>query len=196
MKRGNLIVISAASGTGKGTICQKLFEKKDNVIFSVSMTTRKPRPGEKHGKDYYFVSKEEFEGTIADSGFLEYAKVFNNFYGTPKGAVTENLKAGKHVLLEIDVQGAMAVKNACNEAILIFILPPSMEELKNRIINRGTETEESLKLRLGEAKNEIRQACNYDYIVINDDIDKAVDDVLAILHSRELEAKNFNTDFE
>ena len=95
MKRGNLIVISAASGTGKGTICQKLFEKKDNVIFSVSMTTRKPRPGEKHGKDYYFVSKEEFEGTIADSGFLEYAKVFNNFYGTPKGAVTENLKAGK-----------------------------------------------------------------------------------------------------
>ena len=196
MKRGNLIVISAASGTGKGTICQKLFEKKDNVIFSVSMTTRKPRPGEKHRKDYYFVSKEEFEGTIADSGFLEYAKVFNNFYGTPKGAVTENLKAGKHVLLEIDVQGAMAVKNACNEAILIFILPPSMEELKNRIINRGTETEESLKLRLGEAKNEIRQACNYDYIVINDDIDKAVDDVLAILHSKELEAKNFNTDFE
>ena len=147
------------------------------MISSVSMTTREPREGEVEGVNYFFVSKEEFENKIENNGLLEYARVFENYYGTPRKFVMDTLEKGNDVLLEIDVQGAMQVKEKYQDAIMVFIMPPSMEELKKRIVGRGTETEESIKRRLGEALNEIHMADKYDYMVVNDDIKKAVSDV-------------------
>ena len=139
MCRGKLLVISGPSGAGKGTVCKRLLEDLDNLRFSVSMTTRSPRKGEVEGKNYYFVSREEFEKGIKSDSFLEYAMVFDNYYGTPKEMVMEALNDGIDVVLEIDTQGALQVKERFEEAILIFILPPSMKELRNRIVNRATE---------------------------------------------------------
>lgn len=181
MQTGRLLVISGPSGAGKGTICQSLFKRTDNIVFSVSMTTRAPRDGEVHGKNYYFVSKEDFEKKIAEGGFLEYAKVFENYYGTPKQAVIDKLNEGKDVILEIDIQGAMQIKEAYPQAVFIFILPPSMQELRKRITGRGTETEESLNLRLGEALNEISYVEKYDYAVVNGELGEAVDKVESII---------------
>lgn len=177
MSIGKLFVMSGPSGTGKGTICKQLFKDRPNMISSVSMTTREPREGEVEGVNYFFVSKEEFENKIENNGLLEYARVFENYYGTPRKFVMDTLEKGNDVLLEIDVQGAMQVKEKYQDAIMVFIMPPSMEELKKRIVGRGTETEESIKRRLGEALNEIHMADKYDYMVVNDDIKKAVSDV-------------------
>ena len=186
MTTGKLLVISGPSGTGKGTICKKLFEDFENIVFSVSMTTRNPREGEIHGQSYYFTEKSNFEKMISEDGFLEYAKVFDNYYGTPKKPVIDQLSKGNDVLLEIDVQGAMQVRDAYPEAVLIFILPTSLKELKNRIINRGSESEESLNKRLGEAMHEITYADKYDYAVINDDLDEAVKQVESIIVAEHL----------
>ena len=142
-KQGLLIVISGPSGAGKGTICKELL-KDSNFFLSVSITTRQPRQGEVNGESYYFYSKEEFKRKIEEKDFLEYAEVYGNFYGTPKSKVMERLDRGEDVILEIDIQGALKVKENFEEGVFIFILPPSMEELKNRIINRGSETPESL----------------------------------------------------
>ena len=174
MNIGKLFVMSGPSGTGKGTICNQLFKDRPNIISSVSMTTRSPREGEKEGINYFFVSKEEFENKIENDGLLEYARVFENYYGTPREFVMDNLEKGNDVLLEIDVQGAMQVKEKYKDAIVVFIMPPSLEELKNRIVGRGTETEESINRRLGEALNEIHMADKYDYMVVNDDLAEAV----------------------
>lgn len=181
MNTGKLLVISGPSGAGKGTICHELFSDIENLAFSVSMTTREPRNGEVHGKNYYFTDKKNFEYMIEKGEFLEYAKVFDNYYGTPKKMVTDKLAAGKDVLLEIDVQGAMQVKKSYPQAVLIFVLPPSIEELKRRIIGRGTESEESLRKRLGEAVNEISYASRYEYVIVNEDLNKAVENVEAII---------------
>lgn len=186
MNTGRLFVISGPSGAGKGTICSRLLGQ-DNVTLSVSMTTRAPRDGEVHGESYYFVSKEEFQRTIEENGFLEYAEVYGNFYGTPKRNVMELLKSGMDVILEIDIQGALQVKKAYPEAVLTFILPPSMAELRKRITDRGTETEESLKRRMGETLNELSYMHEYDYCVINDELQEAIRRVMAIMtaeHSR------------
>lgn len=172
-KRGRLFVISGPSGTGKGTICKELLKEIGNE-FSVSMTTRSPREGEVDGKDYYFVTREEFLANIEAGNFLEYATVFDNLYGTPKDMVLNRLERGRNVILDIDVQGGLQVKKAMPEAILVFILPPSLAELRRRLEGRGTETAEKIECRLGQALNEIRLIGEYDYYIVNENIDEAV----------------------
>lgn len=181
-KKGLLIVISGPSGTGKGTVCKSLVEK-NNFWVSVSSTTRSPREGEVHGKNYYFLTKEEFENKINENGFLEYAKVYDNYYGTPKDKVLNLLDKGEDVILEIDVQGALNVKKAYGEAVLIFIVPPSMKELRNRIIKRGSETEESLNKRFNSAYEEMSYANEYNYIVENNQLKLAVNKIECIITS-------------
>ena len=153
--RGLLIVISGPSGAGKGTICKALLEKRDDLFISVSATTRSPRAGEVDGINYHFLTKEDFISRVENNDFLEYAEVHGNMYGTPKFKVEEMLAEGKNVILEIDIQGALKVKENFSEGVFIFILPPSMEELKQRIIKRGSETEESLMTRFKNAYQEI-----------------------------------------
>ena len=181
-KTGTLIVISAPSGAGKGTICRKLLKRNKNLCMSISMTTRSPREGEENGVDYYFVSKEEFKKRISEGKFLEYAKVHNdNYYGTPKDKVDEWLKEEKDVILEIDIQGALEINDKVKEAIFIFIMPPSMQILKQRLIRRNTETKEQLIERFKTAYKEINEVSKYNYVVINDDINLAVKKIESIL---------------
>ncbi|MFU7516175.1 guanylate kinase [Clostridium sp. HCS.1] len=179
--RGILIVISGPSGAGKGTICKALLEKHDNIFISVSATTRAPRQGEIEGVNYYFLTRESFEEKVKDNGFLEYANVHGNFYGTPKVNVEKMLDEGKDVILEIDIQGALQVKDNFKEGVFIFILPPSMEELKQRIIKRGSETEESLMTRFKNAYKEINYVSKYNYAVVNDELEVAVSKVESII---------------
>ena len=178
---GRLCVISGPSGAGKGTICKKLLESVD-ISISTSMTTRAPRPGEIDGKDYYFVTVDEFEEKIANGGMLEYARVFDNIYGTPKDMVIKQLERGRDVILEIDVQGGLQIKKKMPEhAVLVFVLPPDLTTLRQRIIDRGTETEEVIDKRFNEAINEIKLIGEYDYYVVNDELDDAVYDLKAII---------------
>lgn len=179
-QKGLLIVISGPSGTGKGTVCKALLDKNDFWI-SVSATTRSPRLGEVEGKSYYFLKKDEFVSKINNNDFLEYAEVYGNFYGTPKSKVLEMIEQGKDVILEIDIQGALKVKDNYPEGVFIFILPPSMEELKNRIIKRGTETPESLMLRFKSAYEEINYVSKYNYAVVNDSVKDAVKKIESIV---------------
>nr|WP_298876208.1 guanylate kinase [uncultured Mogibacterium sp.] len=178
---GKLFVISGPSGAGKGTICKKLLESVD-ISISTSMTTRSPRPGEVDGKDYYFVTVEEFEERIKNDGMLEYARVFDNIYGTPKDMVIKQLEKGRDIILEIDVQGGLQVKQKMPEqAVLVFVLPPDLPTLRQRIINRGTETEDVIDKRFNEALNEIKLIGEYDYYVVNDELDDAAYDLQAII---------------
>ena len=186
MKRGLLIVVSGASGTGKGTVCKKILSDLPEVAYSISATTRAPRPGEVDGKEYYFLSVEEFKSWIADGKFLEHAEVYGNFYGTPLNKIEERLNRGEDILLEIDVQGALNVKRKCPEGVYIFLLPPSLEELKRRIEGRGTETPESLARRMKNALAEINVGLEYDYVVVNDSVENAVEKIKAILTAERL----------
>lgn len=179
--KGLLIVISGPSGAGKGTICKRFMEKNKDVALSVSATTRAPRKGEVEGINYYFMSKEQFKEKIEDNDFLEYAEVYDNYYGTPKSNVQSMLDNGKDVILEIDIQGALKVKENSEDGIFIFILPPSMEELKQRIINRGSETQESLMKRFKSAYKEINFVSRYNYAVVNDEVELAVEKLEAII---------------
>ncbi|HXK59488.1 MAG TPA: guanylate kinase [Acidobacteriota bacterium] len=182
--RGSLIVISAPSGSGKSTLVRGLFEKlleTPGLVFSVSHTTRKPRAGEVHGKDYYFVSEKEFRELLEADRFLEYAEVYGNWYGTSRLEVQSHLEAGRDVLLDIDVQGAMSVKGAMPEAILIFVLPPSFEVLHERLLNRGLDAPEVIEKRLRIAREEVGFYCKYDYIIINQDIEQSLFELKSII---------------
>jgi guanylate kinase len=179
--RGLLIVISGPSGAGKGTICKRFLERNTEVALSVSATTRTPRKGEVDGINYHFVSKDEFKMRIQDDDFLEYAEVYDNFYGTPRSNVEELLESGRDVILEIDIQGALKVKENAQDGVFVFILPPSMSELKQRIINRGSETKESLMKRFKSAYQEINFVSKYNYAVVNDKVDIAVEKLEAII---------------
>lgn len=182
-KKGIIVVVSGFSGAGKGTLMKALMSKYDNYALSISATTRNPRPGEENGREYFFVSKDEFEKLIADDGLIEYAKYVDNYYGTPKKFVQEKLDQGKDVILEIEVQGALQIKKKFPDALLLFVTPPSAEELEKRLRGRGTETEEVIHGRLHRAKEEGQSIDEYDNIVINDKLDECVDQMHEIIQA-------------
>ena len=191
-RRGLLVVLSGPSGVGKGTIRKALFEMPEQeFVYSVSMTTRPPRPGEIDGVDYYFVSREEFERQIANGNMLEYAEFVGNYYGTPKDKVEEQLNVGKEVILEIEVNGALQVREKCKDAVFVFIVPPTRQALYDRLMNRGTESEEVILARIAKANKEFRLAHQYDYIVVNDEVYNAADRIMAIIRSEH--AKTFRS---
>ncbi len=174
------MVVSGPSGTGKGTVCSELLAQAEDLAYSISATTRQPRAGEVDGKNYYFMDKAEFEQKIAEGGFLEYANVYGNYYGTPLGKIEERLAKGEDILLEIDTQGALNVMKKCPDGLFIFLVPPSLAELERRIRGRGSETEESLQKRMGSACKEIEDGKKYSYVVVNDTVKHAVQRIMAI----------------
>ncbi len=182
--RGLLVVLSGPSGVGKGTVRKALFQLEGhNLVYSVSMTTRKPREGEVEGSDYFFVSREEFEKRITDGKMLEYAEFVNNYYGTPLDEVEKQLDLGSEVVLEIEVQGALQVREKMKDAIFIFIAPPTIDALYTRLRRRGTEPEEIIQERIEKAKRELGLAYKYDYIVVNDEVNNAADRIMAIIRA-------------
>lgn len=182
--RGILAVVSGFSGAGKGTLVKRLLEKYDNYALSISATTRSPREGEENGVEYFFHSREEFEELIAQDALIEYAQYVGNYYGTPKVYVEKQLEAGKDVLLEIEIQGALKVKEKFPDTLLLFVTPPTAVELKRRLEGRGTETAEVIESRLRRASEEARGMLEYDYILVNDDLEECVDKMHGIIQSQ------------
>lgn len=174
-EKGILIVVSGFSGSGKGTIMKELLKQYDNYALSISATTRNPRPGEEDGREYFFKTVEDFEKMIAKEELIEYARYVENYYGTPRAYVEQMLEAGKDVILEIEIQGAMKIREKFPDTLLVFVCPPSMEELKNRLVGRGTETLDVINGRLRRAVEESRGMDKYDYLLINDDLEECVD---------------------
>ena len=189
-ERGQLIVLSGPSGVGKSTVIAELFAQRSNIYFSVSYTTRQPRVGEQDGVNYNFVSREEFERMIADDELLEYAEYVDNYYGTSMKLIQEKLDAGIDVLLDIEVQGAAKVRARCPDALFIFIIPPSFEELSRRLHRRNTDSEEVIAGRLAKARQEFREIPKYDYLVINDKVSNAVGEIEAIMTAAECRVDN------
>lgn len=188
--RGILVVVSGFSGAGKGTLMKRLMEKYDNYALSVSATTRDPRPGEEHGREYFFHTKKEFEELILEDALIEYAQYVDNYYGTPKAYVEKQLNMGKDVILEIEIQGALKVKKKMPNTLLLFVTPPNAEELKHRLVNRGTESLEVIESRLSRASEEAKGMSEYDYILINDVIEECVDNMHSIVQSQHDAVKN------
>lgn len=192
--KGVLVVVSGFSGAGKGTLMKELVARYDNYALSVSMTTRQPRPGEVEGVSYFFVDKDTFEETIAQDGLVEYARYCDNYYGTPRKWVEEQLESGRDVILEIEIQGALKVKEKFPETLLLFVMPPSAKELERRLTGRGTETAEVIKSRMERAVQESEGIENYDYIIVNDKLDECVAQMHAIIaaaHRRPAQNKEF-----
>ena len=184
MRKGTLYVFTGPSGAGKGTVLSRLLSEDEKLFFSISATTRAPRPGEKDGVQYYFLTKEDFEAKITANAFLEHAKYVDNYYGTLEAPVNEKLEAGYDVILEIEVQGAMQVHEKRPDAVMVFIAPPSFEELANRLRGRGTEDEAKVQKRLETAKGELAQQDKFDYVVVNDTVERAVEEMHGILAKR------------
>lgn len=185
-QKGVLAVVSGFSGAGKGTIMKALLEKYDNYALSISATTRDPRPGEADGREYFFMTEEQFEELIAKDQLIEHARYVNHYYGTPKAYVESRMAEGKDVILEIEIQGALNVKKKYPEAVLVFIVPPTAGELKKRLIGRGTETEDVIEKRLKRAFEESEGMDSYDYILVNDTVDKCVEDLHGLIQSQHL----------
>ncbi|HIX25918.1 MAG TPA: guanylate kinase [Candidatus Lachnoclostridium avicola] len=183
-ERGILAVVSGFSGAGKGTIMKGLMSRYDNYALSISATTREPREGEVHGREYFFVSEEEFEDMIREDRLIEYARYVDHYYGTPKDYVMSQMEAGKDVILEIEIQGALKVKEKFPETLLIFVAPPSAEELKRRLVNRGTETADVIDARMKRACEEAEQMDRYDYLLINDEIDRCVEELNGLIQGQ------------
>ena len=195
-ERGLLIVISGPSGVGKGTVRSALFEREGhNLVYSVSMTTRAPRNGEINGREYYFVSREEFEERIRNKKFLEYAEFVGNYYGTPLDILEKQLSEGNEVVLEIEVQGAMQVREKMKDAVFIFIAPPTMQDLKKRLNRRGTESPEVIQERYEKACREVELAHLYDYIVVNDTVENAADKIMAIIRAEHAKTRRTITEY-
>ena len=190
MNKGTLIVLSGFSGAGKGTVIAQVLARRPELYFSVSFTTRAPRPGEKDGVNYHFISREDFQARIDRGEFLEYAEYVGNFYGTSMEVIRQKLDQGVDVLLEIEVQGAAKVREKMPQAVSLFIVPPSFEELSRRLHDRGTDTEEKIQKRLTAARREIKEILHYDYIVINDTVEQAATEVLSILTAERCRREN------
>ncbi len=182
-KRGTLLILSGPSGAGKSTVIQAVMQRRENIYFSISCTTREPRPGEQHGVNYYYISNREFEQMIQEDAFLEYAGYVDHYYGTPRKAIEEHLSAGWDVILDIEVQGADIVRSKVPEAVSCFLIPPSFQELERRLHGRESESEEVIQGRLARAKEEYRQIPEYDYLVINDVAEQAAEEICAILQA-------------
>ena len=192
--RGILIVVSGFSGSGKGTIMKEIMNRYDNYALSVSATTRKPRPGEEDGREYFFRSTEEFEKMIAKDELIEYARYVDNYYGTPRAYVEEQLEAGKDVILEIEIQGALKVKEKFPDTLLLFVTPPTAGELRERLVGRGTETMDVIDFRMKRAKEEAEGMGRYDYLIINDVLDECVKEMHQIIqgeHRRSFRNETF-----
>ena len=189
MSKGVLTVVSGFSGAGKGTVMKRLIQKYDDYALSISVTTRNPREGERDGIEYFFKTKEEVEAMIENDEFLEYARYVDNYYGTPRFYVEEMLAKGKNVILEIEIQGAMQIKAKNPEAVLIFVTPPSFEELRNRLVGRGTETADVIESRLRRASEEAEGMSSYDYILVNDQVEDCVDRLHQIILSERAKAQ-------
>ncbi len=183
IKKGVLTVISGFSGAGKGTLVKKLLADHE-IFLSISCTTRAPRAGEVDGKDYYFVSRDEFERMIHEKELIEYAEYAGNYYGTPKKAIEDSLSEGKDVILEIEVQGGMQVKKLFPDAVLMFVVPPTANDLYDRLKNRGTESDEQIGIRFEQTVRETHFIKDYDYLIINDDLDKAAGQIVGIINSQ------------
>ncbi|WP_297688834.1 guanylate kinase [uncultured Anaerococcus sp.] len=197
MKKGFLLVISGPSGVGKGTVLHDLMNTQSNLVYSVSATTRKKRDGEIEGVSYFYKTHEEFEDMISRGDFLEYAHVHNNYYGTPREFVENKINEGKIVILEIDVQGALNVKKNTDNGVFIFLAPPSLQELKRRIVGRGTETDEDINIRMSNAKKELDHIKDYDYLVVNDHLNSAITSVNEIINAEKHKVfREENIEFE
>ena len=193
-EKGILIVVSGFSGSGKGTIMKEMMRQYDNYALSISATTRNPRPGEEDGREYFFKTVEEFEKMIAKDELIEYARYVNNYYGTPRAYVEEQLEAGKDVILEIEIQGALKVKEKFPDTLLLFVTPPTAVELRNRLVGRGTETMDVIEGRLARAVTESEGMEKYDYLIINDELDACVEEVHRIIqgeHRRSFRNREF-----
>ncbi len=199
MNKGILVVFSGFSGAGKGTVIKRLMEKYDNYALSISATTRAPRPGEEDGREYFFRTQDEFEKLIREDALLEYARYVENYYGTPRSYVEEQLQAGRNVILEIEIQGAMKIKEKIPEALLIFVTPPTVQELERRLTDRGTETAQVIAERLARAGEEAKGMDQYDYILVNDTVEECVDHLHQIIvseHSRGSRNAEFIADIQ
>ena len=199
MNKGILVVVSGFSGAGKGTVMKRLMEKYDGYALSVSATTRKPRPGEEDGREYFFRTRDEFEKLIEEDALLEYAQYVENYYGTPRSYVEEQLQAGRNVILEIEIQGAMKIKEKIPEALLVFVTPPTVEELERRLTGRGTEHAQVSADRLARAGEEAEGMGQYDYILVNDTVEECVDHLHQIIvseHSRVSRNAEFIADIQ
>ncbi|GAB1401729.1 guanylate kinase [Elusimicrobiota bacterium] len=188
-KNGMIIIVSAPSGAGKTSICDAVIRDDKNIIYSVSTTTRKPRKGEKDGREYLFVDEKKFKQDIKNGKFIEWARVHGNYYGTAKAVLQNVLSKGKDVLLDIDVQGALSIKKKYKDALMLFIMTPTLKELKKRLIKRNKDSKETINIRIENAKKEIKYVNSYDYLILNDKLKKSINDVKAVIKAERLSIK-------